>query len=63
MMELLKTLNQKISWFRWDISRNSLAEIQLTAQSGGASVIICHSRQETDIIAAMQRILQGKRIL
>ena len=63
MMELLKVLNQKISWFYWEISRNRFCEFQLTASNNGASVVICHSKAETDIITAIKNILQGKRIL
>lgn len=62
-MEFVKLLNQKISWFRWEISRNRFCEFQLTASNGGASVVVCHSKTEADIITAIKTILQGKRIL
>ncbi len=63
MMELVKVLNHKISWFNWEISRNRFYEFQLTASNNGASVVICHSKAEADIITTIKNILQGKRIL
>ena len=62
-MELVKVLNHKISWFNWEISRNRFYEFQLTASNNGASVVICHSKAEADIITTIKNILQGKRIL